>query len=37
MLPMQLTDGKTGDYLVPLEIVTKDTPDLLAKYLQDLG
>lgn len=37
LLPKQLAAGKTGDYLVPLELVTKDTPDLLAKYIKDLG
>ena len=36
-LPDALVAGKTGDYLVPLELVTKDTPDLLAKYITDLG
>ena len=37
LLPIQLANGQAGDYLVPLELVTKDTPDLLAKYIQDLG
>lgn len=36
-LPQQLQAGKSGDYLVPLELVTPTTPDLLAKYIKDLG
>lgn len=37
LLPKQLHEGKSGDYLVPLELVTPETPDLLAKYVEDLG
>ncbi|MEZ5407298.1 MAG: sugar ABC transporter substrate-binding protein [Acidimicrobiales bacterium] len=37
LLPKQLQEGTEGDYLVPLELVTPETPDLLAKYIEDLG
>ena len=37
LLPKQLQEGTEGDYLVPLELVTPETPDLLAKYVADLG
>lgn len=37
LLPKQLQEGKQGDYLVPLELVTKDSTELLAKYIKDLG
>jgi ribose transport system substrate-binding protein len=37
LLPQRLEAGTTGDYLVPLELVTKSTPDLLNKYLTDLN
>jgi ribose transport system substrate-binding protein len=36
-LPDALIAGKTGDYLVPLELVTSATPELLTKYITDLG
>jgi ribose transport system substrate-binding protein len=37
LLPKRLQAGTTGDYTVPLELVTKDTPAVLDKYLKDLG
>jgi ribose transport system substrate-binding protein len=37
LLPQRLEGGTSGDYVVPLELVTKDTTDLLNKYIADLG
>lgn len=37
LLPEALAAGETGDYLVPLELVTVDTPELLEKYIEELS
>jgi ribose transport system substrate-binding protein len=37
LLPKQLQGGKAGDYIVPLELVTKDDTATLDKYIKDLG